>query len=1083
MLAKILGTQSNTFAASRVLLTELAALAEEQPSCNGIYLALPDYLNVSEIGTSAGLLVENWYDLKGSTNYLFATGTSRPTLVPSDSLFNNKPSILFSSTGDKLLRFKFPIKVGTMVIVYAAKQLGGYILYAPKTKGVPPNLIYYDGAPSGASTLWAPASSDPNPLFTSTSRINGQEVLPTAPTTLNSVRILSIKDIDTPEGVIEISGLGARTGVGDAPVQVDGVKGNIAAVLCFEDNLSDEALFSLESLAAQLYVNYTGPVSISTPDFKYLVNSGISINFSQYIVDEFFAITNYSIVTPSSTVLPDLSFTGSVLSGNLSDTYKGPLEIEVLNSSGFVKRFVFGLEVVKADPIVYTFPQIPDLNLALSAGNDGAGNTYGVYLDDAGKVTAWEDARRLTSAANPFYTFYKDSAKPSPTYVVEDPVFYDKGSVSFGSSDFLQLQAQAVPSSTSIWLYVQKSNGFRELHSGLNDIYGQGQLWTVATLSEIHGSTSTTSQKGYVNKIRVNTLNYKLPLNNLYFIVARDANLNFNSFEGIRGNLAYFLSWDVALSEAQVAAAIASLSSVYVEDDLPYIHNQSTEYRYVSNVQVDLSTKVSDLFNRTLTYNITSNHYSATISGNILSFTAVTDEVLEFVIEVSADGGLTHRVLTFDIDIALRDSALYLAVKQWTQVQDSGYELGLVLLPEADTFSLSGSNVIYWEDYRLNGFTANATGVALASAEHNLEYETVFGLDGNSLLDFSSPVAGKTFISVFVSPVTASGSSLLFGQDADNKFFTGSLPNVLQSGVDYSHFQNIVCNGQSLNYTTGYALPRNVINIVTYTSISALSVDSIAKDRAFTGSSLKGNLLCSFILNETVTVAQSKELQRIIYYEINSPKYVTVLNFDGNLIDVSVKGKIASGTATTVTNTRKFGTHSLELYTSSTSKYLAIPNESDYATLSYPFTSGFWLACSKASDNSEVIRLVTYPNLYLSLIGSKLTLDNNGVGSTPYISHTLPSFSISTFRHIELSRDLLNVLRLYVDGIKVGEYDLSSLPINAREYTDTVSPILLGSPNNLATTVFTARVDSFMFYINDALHTANFTPPAGAYPA
>ena len=1077
MLAKQIASYSNTFAIRRELLNELAKLAEEQPSCNGIYLALPEYLDTSKIGVNSELKVSNWYDLKGTTNYLYASDdTSKPTLIVSDDLFNGNPSLEYDLNGSNLLRFKYPINVGTMVIVYASKKLGGYLLYVPRAKGVPPNLVYYDGAPSGYTTLWAESSSgESNPLYTSTSRINAQEVSPDAPTVLNSPRILTIKDIDTLEGYLKINGIGSRTGVSSAPLQTDGVLGNVAAVLCFKDNLDESVLAELEALAAQIYVNYNGPSKISEPYFKYLEGSNISIDFSQYIVDEFFELTSWSVISPSSADYPGLSFTGAVLNGTASMTFLGKLVISVLNSSGFIKEFEFDLEVVKSDPIAYDFPAISDMRLLLSAGNDGQGNTYGVYKDSTGRVTKWEDARRLENSTNPFYVFSKEELIDLPFYIESDSTFNSEGSVLFGSGESLTALQQTVTSNTSIWLYVQDSYGSRALHSGLRDIYGEGQLWTVGNSSDIHGSTSNTSQKGYVNNIRVNTFNYKLPLGNLYFIVAREANLSFNTFDGLRGRLAYFISWDAVLSESDVRNAVETLANRYVQDTLPYIHSTATEYRYIEQVEVDLTTKVSDLFNRPLTYTITTNHRGATITNSVLSFTAVTDEVLEFVIDVSADGGLTSRELSFKVDVALRDNDLYLSLKQLLQSQQQDTELVWILLPIIDTTTLSGSNLITWEDYRLNGITATATNIELEFSDTDFEYVGVFSNTGNSVLDLNSPITGKTFTLVYKQPLEAQGTSFLFGQDSENKFTPGQIPELLLSGFNYSHFSTVLANRTNVSYVSGYEIPYETVSIVTYVSSQDITIDSIAKDRLFSGTSFKGKLYAAIVLDNALAETEVKELHSTLYEKAVLPKYVAKFNFDSNLVDSSIKTKVAQGTAGITTSSRKFGSHSLELYTNSAAKYLVVPNDSDFATLSYEFTSGFWFSVNKASSNSETIPIVSYPDLYLSLVGNKIVVDKTGLGTEPLIEGSLHSTSINIFGHLELSRDLEGLVRLYINGILAGSF------IENKEYRDVTSPILLGSPNDVSTSSFTLRLDDFMFYVNSVFHTEDFTPPAAPY--
>ena len=270
-MTKLLTFYGNTFAQTKDFPIDIIDTALEDSSVNGIYLCLPEYIKEGYLGYHQQSGILTWYNILGDGNFLYGSGLVRNVSNP---LFNNKPSIDFNITGTSALRYNNVISVGTIILVYYIKASGSYIIYSPKsTPGSPP--VYYDGFPSGLTTLWANERLNNSAVFNATSRINSKIVSSTSFVPLNSARILSLKDIANSNESETIYGYGGQSGALGGGERIEGTfnsfKGSLAAVITFSNNIDTTLLNRIETLLGQYYISYTGADIISTPSFKYLI--------------------------------------------------------------------------------------------------------------------------------------------------------------------------------------------------------------------------------------------------------------------------------------------------------------------------------------------------------------------------------------------------------------------------------------------------------------------------------------------------------------------------------------------------------------------------------------------------------------------------------------------------------------------------------------------------------------------------------------------------------------------------------------------------------------------------------------------
>lgn len=1063
-MSKLLNTFNHTFADGALIPLELWELIRTEPSLNGFYITNPNYLTISKIGTKNGYIT-SWFNLIADGNYLYSTDNNIQ-LIENDSQFNNFPSLDFNNVGNSQLLYKFPVNVGTIVIVYLTRVAGSYLIYAPRATGGN-NPLYYDGFPSGGASLWANESLDGGVAYNATSRINGKSVASNVFVPLNTARILSVKNIKNSTNV-PVFGYGGQYGlVGGSENTQSGnsVKGKIAAIITFENDIDVSFLNQVETLLASYYINYTGPVLSSTPSFKYLVGTSFNFDFSTIVVDEWYDVTDYTVLSPTSL---GLSFSGSILSGVLTQGYQGTLNIQVTNSGGLIKTFNFPLHVTKADPIIGTLPQNNRLTVVLSAEKSDDGINYGLNINNRNEITSWEDARRLNTIE------LVPDVNKAPVYLSTSD-FNNKKAIRFNA--YSNLLGSTYSGKTFVWVYQQLSYGSRYMLNTFPDIKGLGELWTVSNTNEIHGQTPVTKLNTKVNKVSINTLNYKLPLNTPYIItatVADDTAITFNGFNSLKGDLAFFASWDTVLTPTELNNVVATLSNRYYASAAPYVFSTATEFRNMANITIDLSKKVVDLQNSALSYNIIANHYGASITGDILSFTAVTDEVLTFSIDVTNELTLTSN-LAFDVDVTLKTNPLYLSIKNIV-----GTSLSDFFIFEPDSTLISESTLTSWEDYRLSGkqFTGSNVGIANLYCLDNKDTAD-FLVNGSSVLTLDTNFTGKCYVLAYVRKQGATNRAFLLGQDSDTVFASGINGRLYDSSLTGSAVLNSNTYVNGIAQPSTYVIPNQILNTLIINTQINTTVDSIAKDRVFTDRSVKGYIPFVAVLNRNVTAQEAEDIDTAIRDYYDSKKKVALLHFDASVNDSSDRNKTITTNGNVSSVAKKFGASSFRLLNGTTAFYIEIPNQGDLAYLNEDFTISFWLALNQALSVNTLFTIYSQSDLIVYLKGQDIIVARSTSEGVPLISHTLNPSLFSTnaaglFTHIELSRKNFT-LRLFLNGIKVGE------TIDQLEYRDSNSPSLIGQKFNLTTGSFIYYIDEFAIFRRQALNDINFTPPSSPY--
>jgi hypothetical protein len=1063
-MTRLLTSYSETFSAGLEYVNAIWDIASEDTSLNGFYICHPDWVKSSYVGTSPSspYQVYNWYNFLADGSYLQA---SNCTFNTADAQFNNKPSIVFNSAGSSRLRYMSPVNVGTLLMVYLVNVPGSYIVYAPRSTGGP-SPVFYDAFPSGATTLWLNEPNTSGSVYNADSFINGKAVAPTTFIPLNSPRVLGVKNIKAPGKVESVSGYGGKEGFlngGEYQGGTNSLKGKLVAVITYENDIDIELFNRVSGALAQYYINYTGVQLISSPSFKYLNLSYFTFDFSTVVTDEFFTISNYELISPTNL---NLSFTGSVLSGTLAATYEGLLTIKVTNSAGLFSTFTFNLSVCKADPIISSLPKQSNIKLALSAERSGS-DLYGLYVNEFGQVTKWEDCRRINNV--PVLTSVVDK---ECGYLATDAYFNNKGSVLFSNESTL---TGSVSGKTFLWVYSQVEYGYRNMFNGFPDIKGEGQLWTVSSNNEIHGQTPVTALTTRVQTISVNTLNYKLPLNTPVLIsatVPAGDPVAVSGLTQLRGNLAFVLVWDVALTQAELRAAVATLAGRYVSSPAPYIFNTDTEYRTIPQVSIDLTTKCADLYNTALTYTLNNPFYNAAISvGGMLTFTAIKDEVITVDITVTNAGGHSSS-LVFDIDIAIRPNPLYLNLKNYLKSS-----LTTVFIPELDTVTLSGSDVLsQWADYRFNGLTSTGYGLRLVTLNYiNGKYAVDYAVDGSSYLDLSSNVSGRCFIVAYIRKEAALNRAFLFGQDSSADFSSGN-NGVLYDGTTSTKITNSTTYVNGKAVPSSYVLKPYILNTVIINTTSTVSVDTLAKDRVFTDRSVKGYVACWFVLNKTLTALDAFNVDKLIRDYFDPVRIVTLIHFDGQVEDSSVENKALSFTVGLDNSIVKFGSHAGRLVFNSTPFYIDIPNDNAFVYLHMPFTVSMWLCLNKHLVSTDTVEIYNQLQLLIYLKGDSICVGKSRSAADLLTSYVLPSQLLSTtaYFHVELTH-LESAYVLYVNGVSVGTFSYSI------EYTDFVNHVRIGQTAALATSGVNLYIDELAIHKGSALHLANFTPPSAPY--
>jgi hypothetical protein len=704
--AKLSAAYPQTTSQAKTFPLELWRRANEHSSLNGFYIAGQNYVN--------GI----WSDLSGSTNYLRQESVSlRPVSIPDDSQFNFNTSLDFSDTGNTYLRFAMPVYIGTILLVYNLRQVNtGHPIYAPRVISNTAPPVYYDLFPRAGSDMWIPDTNSGNFAFDATTRINGREVLPTQVLSPNQTRIISMTDFPRKD---YISGIGGK----DRSPGLSSVQGKIAAIITFEDTLTEAQLLPLELELQRMYINYSGPVLSSTPSFKQLVGSAFSFDFATVAVDEWFDLANYELLFPLDV---GLSFTGSVLSGTLSRIYEGDLDVRILNDAGLSSDFKIPLRSVLRDPIIAQLPAEGTLT-----------GIFSTYPDAGLYMTRWEDARRLNDIT-------LSSTAAITTQVIDgNPAVITSSLTSIKSSSSLSGRS-------FVWVYRRQQTGSKKLLDSFPDIFGQGALWTIGIAgTDVFGNTLITRSVATVNKTVVDALSFRLDLNRPYIIWATNADpITYTGFEDARGAIQFFASWSTVISEADRRAFTSVLATRYISSTFPVLNNTATRFNYTSNAVVPIEDLAIDLHSpANLTYSIVSG--SGTITNNAVTYSVSTDQLRAYVIRATnATGQFIDIPLT--IDNILKTNPLYLLLR--TQLSLQGLEIDQIYLNTLDTLTSTT-----WTDYTGNGLTATGTNTLLSSVRNIASLAST--PTAPNILTFNTPMQLRCLVIVWVP--TVSGSSLL----------------------------------------------------------------------------------------------------------------------------------------------------------------------------------------------------------------------------------------------------------------------------------------------------------------------------------
>jgi len=1046
---KLSAAYNHSFSAGYSYASQVYDVAKLIPNLNGLYLCDPEYLTFSKIGSNGANQVQTIYNLLFDGNFLQAS-SNPPTLVTSDSQFNGQPSIDFADNGNQSLVFRSPVKVGTLILVYLTRVAGSFpIASSGVIAGDPPT--YFDIFRSGSTTLWAEAPLAGNSVYNATSRINSRSVPPTAFIPTNNPRILSVTNIDNANEYEIVGGFGGSAVTGGLSV-----RGKIAAIITAESPCPSLTLAAVEAKLAEIYVNYNGVVISSQPSFRNFVDAFFSFDFATIAVDEFFDITTYTYISPSGL---GLSFTGSVLSGYIPEVFDGNFTISITNSNSMVSYFSFSLETVIADPFILDFPQQFNIAASLSTLKDGDDIPYGIYTDTFGNIVQWEDCRRLPS---------------KPLYIASDvgvnQITYDGVKASFITNSSLNpksLSGTSVNCKTYIWVYKQKQIGERFIANGFPDIFANGVLWTTPTSEEIFGTTAVTQLNTKVNKIGVNAFNYQFPTEYGAIITATNtgAAIPFNGFTSqLKGELLYFIGWSVALNDSELAEATHLLANKFFDSTL-LLFSTETEFRYTEDVIVNLNKKVTEIAGNTVDYEILVNHYSATITGNDLTFTCPTDDFISFTIR--AYTSTESLTFSFNISITLLTNQLYINLKTLLNTFSSFF----IVTP--DVVTLSSGNIMQLVEYRTNGqelIGANAVNYITPAQLDGLPAAR-FNIDGSSRLDFGTPSSssGYCFIMAYIRKAGQTGAAFLFGQASNNIFNSGNDGELL--ATDF--FGDVWANGAERE--RDYVLPEESLSVVIFNSTDLVTINSIAKDRVFDDRSVKGSVAMFCIIDYKISPTSFSAIERSIRDYYQPAKIVTLLNFDSSIIDQSYRAKtLTSNISILDTVTKKFGAASFPISKNSAPAYVQIPNDSDFSFLLDDFTVAGWLLTDRATTGSEVINIYTQQGLSLFFSADRLYLGRSLILGFALFSIALP-ISSTVFNHIALTRQD-GTLRLYVGGVRVYE------AADDYEYRDWNTNAQIGQATAITTSGLNINLDSFVVYRRISLYNGtSFALPSSAY--
>jgi hypothetical protein len=644
-----------------------------------------------------------------------------------------------------------PVYIGTILLVYNLRQVNtGHPIYASRILPNTAPPVYYDLFPRASGTVWIADANSGNFAFDATTRINGKEVLPTQVLSPNQTRIISMTDFPRKD---YISGIGGK----DRSPGLSSVQGKIAAIITFEDTLTETQLLPLELELQRMYINYSGPVLSSTPSFKQLVNSAFSFDFATVAVDEWFDLANYELLFPLDV---GLSFTGSVLSGTLSRIYEGDLDVRILNDAGLSSDFKIPLRSVLRDPIIAQLPAEGTLT-----------GIFSTFADSGLYSTRWEDARRLNSIT-------LNSVAPISTTVID-------GQPAVVTSSLTSIKSPSSLSGRSfVWVYRRQQTGSKKLLDSFPDIFGQGALWTIGIAgTDVFGNTLITRSVAMVNKVVVDALSFRLDLNKPYIIWATNADpITYTGFEDARGAIQFFASWSTVISEADRRSVTSALALRYISDTSPVVTNTATRFNYTSSASIDLTDLAVNLHGNTpLTYSIQSG--SGSIASNAITYTISIDQLRQYVIRVTNNLGQFIDVPLL-VDNILKTNPLYVLLR--TQLSTRALQIAQIYINTLDTLS-AGT----WTEYTGVGMSATGVNTVLSSVRNLASLRS--SLTTPSTLTFSTPLQVKSMVIVWVP--TTGGASMLNA--------TSSLVRQ-NSGMTISGsytFKNLTMNVTTIEYT------------------------------------------------------------------------------------------------------------------------------------------------------------------------------------------------------------------------------------------------------------------------------------------
>jgi hypothetical protein len=209
---------------------------------------------------------------------------------------------------------------------------------------------------------------------------------------------------------------------------------------------------------------------------------------------------------------------------------------------------------------------------------------------------------------------------------------------------------------------------------------------------------------------------------------------------------------------------------------------------------------------------------------------------------------------------------------------------------------------------------------------------------------------------------------------------------------------------------------------------------------------------------------------------------------NGGIIDNTAKNNLETvGGASISTTVSKFGGSSM--YFDGTGDYLQAPNTMNANFGSGDFTVEFWMYAS-----SQALAPIIHQTSYASNLGwivwnydgvngatstRKLTFMANGTGST--ITTSSDAYSDNTWTHIAVVKygTGTNNIRIYSNGIKIGEGTYSTALSNATQ------PFIVGGIINGVSWNSTAYYNGYLQDIRVTKgigrYTSNFTPPTTAF--